>query len=121
MFLIRIVKEYRWENFLINGLDPSEKFNKNSLFCENSKTYINRAFVCHPKINCSTKNDENIKEYCSREHFQMFTCSESKEKIYFFQVCNHIHDCSDGSDELLCGKYKGENSVAFAEMKSLNE
>lgn len=68
-------------------------------------SYMNRAFVCHPKSNCSVQKDGNIKEYCEKAYIDTFICLKSKEIIYFYQVCNHVYDCLDGSDEELCCKH----------------
>lgn len=102
IFIFKKITEFeRVYNFLQNSLS-SDDFKNNCHFCEISKTYINRAFICDPKSQCNTFLNSNLEKFCLEEKKVMFSCDESEKKLHFFQVCNHIKDCEDGSDEENC-------------------
>lgn len=63
---------------------------------------MNRAFICHPKHDCVTSESDEINIYCLETEKTMFMRDENKF-IYFYQICNHIKDCNDDSDENGCG------------------
>lgn len=73
------------------------------MFCDFQKTYINRAFVCEFNCNFSDFNIFNYKTYCLETNLSKFHCKSVDKAISFFQVCNYINDCEDGSDENICG------------------
>ena len=94
--------DHRWSEFLLTNPDFPENYNRNSFFCDISRTYVNRAFICHPNyLNCSTS--KNVTVYCSFVKKFAFKCDEN-QTIGFYQLCNHIPDCNDASDEDACGK-----------------
>lgn len=88
----------------MNNLEPVDNYNRNCYYCEKSKAYINRAFICDEKFSCLTKQSKNSNAYCSKKNKKFFVCSKSRRRIQFFLVCNYIDDCQDASDEQNCGK-----------------
>ena len=80
----------------------TEKDKLTKLFeCKNSKSFINKLFVCDGFQHCPSSEDE---QNCYFNKTQTFTCIKSRKKIDYKHVCNHFSDCPDGSDEIFCGK-----------------
>lgn len=83
--------------------DLNDKFPENSIFCNLSKTYINRVFLCEHYMNCSTSYNDDLNAYCFEQRATKFKCHYSTKMINFYQVCNYKNDCEDSSDEKFCG------------------
>lgn len=79
---------------------------KNSFFCDITKTFTNRAFICKKLTNCTISDNPSLKTYCLEEKLSKFKCNNESKTIEFFRVCNHINDCEDKSDEKYCGIIK---------------
>lgn len=92
----------------------SRSFNTGSLTkkrdvftCEKSQVFINNLYLCDMKKDCPHGEDE---ENCYFWPMESFECLNSKkEEIFYSNVCNFIIDCSDGTDEINCGKLKLNN------------
>lgn len=88
------------------------KYAQNSLYCNLTKAYINRAFVCDHYSNYSAFNSNSLKNYCMKDNEIKFVCHSSNKTVNFYKLCNYVYDCDDGSDEKNCGNKKN-NSLFF--------
>lgn len=69
--------------------------------CKNDKYCINVYFVNDNDYkDCYDKSDETKDDIIDKSFFY---CKSDHEQISIHLVCNFIRDCSDGSDENLCG------------------
>lgn len=56
-------------------------------------------FICDNNYDCPNSEDE---KNCTYSFDELFECHISKSLINIKLVCNHIRDCDDGSDEMIC-------------------
>lgn len=99
----------KWLNFKINGLENFQRISKNCIFCDKSKIFVNRAFICNSNANCSMDKNYLEKEiFCKHNFENQFQCDETRLLDFHF-VCNHINDCNDQTDEKFCSK----NSINY--------
>lgn len=102
-------------NSLINLVENSN-VKKNSIFCDATRTYINRAFVCDHQISYPD-SIKSLKIYCFEENLSKFKCKNNNKTISHSKVCNYINDCEDKSDEINCGN---ENFFKFFQLQQIN-
>lgn len=99
-------RENNYFNDYFDLINKDNEFSNNCFFCNETQIYINRLFICENQFFCLYYANEETINYCEIKRRIKFKCKFTNETIQFFQVCNYITDCSDGSDEEYCGKIK---------------
>ena len=96
-------------NYLIpcttgSHIEECKTFQCNQMFKCPDYYCIPWGYVCDGKWDCPHGYDESNKFPCqiNRKCQNMFRCKQSEICIPITDVCNYVHDCPVGNDELLC-------------------